>query len=71
MSDPQAYVKKLETDDRPTKDFKSQGNVKGLKAFLQEQCLMNQEQCLMNQEQPSTSTGSAVLRKRLLDELEE
>ena len=48
MSDPQAYAKKLETDDRPTKDFKSQANVKSLKAFLQEQCLMNQEQ-------PSTS----------------
>lgn len=55
---------KLETDDRPTKDFKTQGNVKGLKAVLEQQCLMNQEQ-------PSTSTGAAVSRKRLLDELEE
>ena len=42
MGDPQAYAKKLESDDRPTKDFKSQAGVKSLKAFLQQQCLIDQ-----------------------------
>ena len=64
FADPQAYATKLESDDRATKKFKTQPNVKGLKAFLGEQCLPEQQE-------PSTSSSSTMSRKRLLQELEQ
>ena len=64
LSDPQAYATKLESDYRATKKFKTQANVKGLKAFLGEQCLSNPGE-------PSTSSPSTGSRKRLLEELDQ
>ena len=64
MGDPQAYAKKLESDHCPTKDFKSQADVKDFKAFLQQQCLIEEREA-------STSTGFPVSRKRLLEEFEQ
>ena len=63
LSDPEAYATRLESDDSATKNFKSQPNVKGLKAFLENQCLSDAGQA-------STSSPSSGCRKRLLEELE-
>ena len=75
LSDPQAYATKLESDDHATKKFKTQANVKGLKAFLGEQCLSRKrllEELEQSDKPPKKSKKSKRSRvKEIAEQLED